>query len=116
LDFDVKSVFYISGKDLIATKTNFNNEFVLIEIDDIQSFDFELVENIRTKGVLFLVNNYKADNYESLQTKDLAMIQETVKIPMIFLNKKNLPSAFIQSLIFIVYSINLFFYPCFRIS
>jgi Zn-dependent M28 family amino/carboxypeptidase len=45
------------------------------------------------------VNNYKADNYESLQTKDLAMIKETVKIPMIFLNKKNLPSAFIQSLI-----------------
>ncbi len=98
-DFDVKSVFYILGKDLIATKTNFNNEFVLIEINDIQSFDFDLVENIRTKGVLFLVNDYTADNYESLQTKDLAMIQETVKIPMIFLNKKNLPSAFIQSFI-----------------
>lgn len=98
-DFDAKTVFYILGKDLIATKTNFNNEFVLIEINDIQSFDFDLVENIRAKGVLFLVNDYKADNYESLQTKDLAMIQNEVKVPMIFLNKKNLPSAFIQSLV-----------------
>ncbi len=98
-DFDVKSAFYILGKDLIATKTNFNNEFVLIEIDNIQTFDFELVENIRTRGIIFLVNNYHAENYESLQTKDLAMIQEEVKIPMIYLNKKKLPMKFIQSLV-----------------
>ncbi len=98
-DFDVKSVFYILGKDLIATKTHFNNEFVLIEIDNIQTFDFDLVENIRSKGVLFLVNDYQSENYKSLQTKDLAMIQAKVKIPMIYLNKKSLPAEFIQSLI-----------------
>lgn len=98
-DFEVKSAFYILGKDLIATKTNFNNEFVLIEIDNMQTFDFDLVENIKSKGVLFLVNDYHSENYKALQTKDLAMIQEKVKIPMIYLNKKNLPATFIQSLI-----------------
>ncbi len=99
LDFDVKSAFYILGKDLIATKTNFNNEFVLIEIDNFQTFDFDLVENIKSRGIIFLVNNYQADDYVSRQTKDLAMIQEEVKIPMIYLNKKELPVKFIQSLV-----------------
>jgi hypothetical protein len=99
LNFDVKSAVYILGEDLMATKTNFNNEFVLIEIDNIQAFDFDLVENIRSKGILFLVNDYRAENYKTLQKDDLAMIQKTVKTPMVFLNKKSLPSVFIQSLV-----------------
>jgi len=99
LDFDVKSVVYILGEDLMATKTNYSNEFVLIKIDNIQTFDFDLVENIKSKGILFLVNNYRAENYKTLQKDDLAMIQKTVKIPMIFLNKKSLPLVYIQSLV-----------------
>jgi len=99
LDFEVNSAFYILGENLMDSKTNFNNEFILIEIDNIQTFDFDLVENIRSKGILFLVNNYRAENYKTLQKDDLALIQEKVKIPMIFLNKKKFPSAFIESLI-----------------
>jgi hypothetical protein len=99
LDFDVKSAVYIMGEDLMATKTNYNNEFVLIEIDNIQTFDFDLVENIKSEGILFLVNNYRAENYKTLQKDYLAMIQKVVKIPMVFLNRKSLPSVFIQSLV-----------------
>ena len=99
LDFDVKSAVYILGEDLMASKVNFNSEFVLIEIDNIQTFDFDLVENIKSKGILFLINDYRAENYKTLQKDDLAMVQKTIKIPMVFLNRKSLPSVFIKSLV-----------------
>jgi Iap family predicted aminopeptidase len=99
LDFEVKSVFYILGKDLIATKTNFNNEFVLIEIDDFQTFNLDLVADIRCKGIIFLVNNYKSDYFTMYKTDNLAMIQEKVKTPHIYLNKESFPKSFLNSLI-----------------
>ena len=98
-EFDVKSVFYIKGKDLIATKTNFNNEFVLIEIDNFQSFDFDIVESIRCRGIIFLLNEYNPSSFVSYESKELALIQEKVKTPNIFINRKSLPKSFIDKLL-----------------
>jgi hypothetical protein len=95
---DIKSVYYVLGTDLMATKTNFNKDFLLIEIEDFSSFSEDMLAQFQCKGILFLVRNYNEAYFTKYKTENLALLQEHAKMPFIFLNKNTFPSEVLSQL------------------
>lgn len=79
----------LNVKDLLNPQEDFSQEVLLVEIEDYKSFNKEMVSKVKCQGIIFLVNNYDPRYFTDYSTDNLAMIQDEVKPPYLFINRKS---------------------------
>lgn len=89
LKFECSVHTVVSVKDLLDPQEDFSEEILLVEIEDYKSFNREMVSRVKCLGIIFLVNNYDPRYFTDYSTDNLAMIQDEVKPPYLFVNRKS---------------------------
>lgn len=88
LRFELSGYTYISAKDLLDPKADFSGKTLFVEIEDYTSFNKEAVSRVKCKAIIFVVRNYDPRYFTDYNTENLAMIQQEVKQPYLFVSKE----------------------------
>ena len=90
--FDISDFRFIDKIDL---ENDYSASYLVLEQEDLSSLDAIDFKNIKCKGFIIILTNYDS-RYFSFKMDDLALGQDSISLPIIYLNQKSIPSKFMK--------------------
>lgn len=96
--FNFTLPIYLQAKDLFNSSRDFSADYLCVEIENYKSIDFDKIDQIRCKGICFIVSNYDSRYFTDYTNDNLVLPQTVIKTPYLFINKSKLPSKLLRKI------------------